>query len=57
MPKNTAPENREPFIASLETAPLPTPGTLRKRRNILYQLGRFTASNLRLAVMVFSPKS
>ncbi|HZK31965.1 MAG TPA: hypothetical protein VFC72_03540 [Corynebacterium sp.] len=57
MPKNTAPENREPFIASLDTAPLPTPGTLRKRRNILYQLGRFTASNLRLAVMVFSPKS
>lgn len=56
MSNTTGQGGKEPFIASLEAAPLPTAATLRRRRNIPFQLYRFMAANLRLALMVFKPQ-
>lgn len=56
MSNNTSQGEKEAFIASLESSPLPTRATLRRRRSIAFQLCRFVANNLRLAVMVFSPR-
>lgn len=37
-------------------APLPTPATLRHRRNKIYQLGKFIVMNLRIADIVIREK-
>ena len=38
--------------ASIEQAPLPTPGTLRARRNLVLQFGRFAAINLKMVRII-----
>jgi hypothetical protein len=38
--------------ASIASAPLPTPGTLRRRNNLIFQLWRFIALNVRMASMI-----
>ncbi|RNE49819.1 hypothetical protein [Corynebacterium alimapuense] len=43
-------------IVDVSGAPLPTASTLRGRRCVLIQLGKFIVSNLRLALMVFGGK-
>lgn len=42
-------DNAEANIAS---APLPTPATLRRRNNIVFQFWRFIALNIRMASMI-----
>ncbi|WP_040427905.1 hypothetical protein [Corynebacterium ulceribovis] len=44
---------KDDYILSLEHAPLPTARTLRRRRNLLFQLGRFIVNNVKMALMVF----
>lgn len=39
-------------VADLSKAPLPTPKTLKMRRNLLYQVSRFMAFNVRIMRMV-----
>lgn len=39
-------------VVDLTTAPLPTAGTLRRRRNVPYQLTRFVVFNARIMRMV-----
>jgi len=41
-------------VADLSKAPLPTTGTLRRRRSVPYQLTRFVVFNLRIMRMVLS---
>lgn len=38
-------------VADLSKAPLPTAGTLRRRKSVIYQLTRFIAFNLRILRM------
>ena len=38
--------------ASIERAPLPTASTLRARRNLLLQFGRFAAINLKMVRII-----
>ena len=44
--------DREQPVADLSKAPLPTASTLRRRRNIPYQLARFAVFNARIMRMV-----
>ncbi len=39
-------------VLDLSTAPLPTPGTVHRRRSIPVQLGRFAVFNARILRMV-----
>ncbi len=38
--------------ASIAAAPLPTGQTLRRRKNLLFQLWRFAAINVRMLTMI-----
>jgi len=38
--------------ASIESAPLPTDNTLRARKNVVIQFGRFAAINLKMAKII-----
>jgi len=38
--------------ASIESAPLPTDKTLRARKNVVIQFGRFAAINLKMAKII-----
>ena len=40
----------------IQRAPLPTPATLRHRRNKIYQLGKFIVMNLRIMDIVLREK-
>jgi hypothetical protein len=51
-PSYDAPGAGEQPVADLSKAPLPTTGTLRRRRNIPYQVVRFGVFNARIIRMV-----
>ncbi|WP_164519549.1 hypothetical protein [Nocardioides ferulae] len=50
-PSPPAPDNPQP-VADLTGAPLPTEGTLRRRRSVPFQLTRFAVFNARIMRMV-----
>jgi hypothetical protein len=41
-----------PTADRIASAPLPTPRTLRRRQNVLLQLGRFAAINLKMIAII-----
>lgn len=51
-PSPSAPSPEVQPVADLSKAPLPNQKTLRRRRNLPFQVGRFAAFNLRILRMV-----
>ncbi|MDR1807352.1 MAG: hypothetical protein LBR33_05485 [Propionibacteriaceae bacterium] len=48
----TAPVYAAPVFLDTAPAPLPTPQTLSRRRNVVRQLGRFVAFNVKMIGMI-----